>query len=128
MQNLDTVKLPGVTIREGRKFTDARGPHEHLYQADYFCFIGTSAFQVYLWDNRKDSHAYKEKMTILAKEGSQLIVIVPPGVVHAYKNIGNKDGMVLNFPNKLYAGAGKQEKVDEIRHENDSNSFFKIQE
>lgn len=89
-----SVTLPGI----------ARGPHEHLYQTDYFCFIGTSAFKVYLWDNRKDSVTYKEKVNIQADEDSQLIMIVPPGVVHAYKNIGNKDGLVLNFPNKLYAG------------------------
>ena len=26
-----------------------RGPHEHVDQADYFCFIGPSTFRVYLW-------------------------------------------------------------------------------
>ncbi len=112
-----SVTLPGVT----------RGPHEHLNQTDYFCFIGTSTFKVYLWDNRKNLVTYREKMIVQADEGNQLIMIVPPGVVHAYENIGENDGMVLNFPNKLYAGAGKKEKIDEVRHENDSNSFFKVE-
>lgn len=104
----------------------ARGPHEHLHQTDYFCFLGTSSFKIYLWDNRENSSIYKEKVTIEANENEQLLMIIPPGIVHAYKNIGNKDGIVLNFPNKLYAGKGKQEKVDEIRYEDNSDSFFKL--
>lgn len=158
MQNLEALKLPGVFVKAGQRFTDnrgwllecfrsdeisqelmpgmayvsvtlpgvARGPHEHLYQTDYFCFLGTSTFEVYLWDNRKDLTTYKKKIILLASEGSQLTMIVPPGVVHAYKNIGNKDGIVLNFPNKLYAGVGKKDEIDEVRHENDQYSFFKI--
>jgi dTDP-4-dehydrorhamnose 3,5-epimerase len=113
-----SVTLPSV----------ARGPHEHLYQTDYFCFLGTSAFKIYLWDNRKNSITYKKKVTIQANKDEQLIMIIPPGIVHAYENIGNKDGVVLNFPNKLYAGAGKQKKIDEIRHENNSGSLFKMDE
>jgi len=104
----------------------ARGPHEHLTQTDYFCFLGTSAFKVYLWDNREGSAVYRKLVTVSAEEGKQLIIIVPPGVVHAYKNIGAKDGMVLNFPNKLYAGKGKADKVDEVRHENNPSSGFVI--
>ncbi len=29
----------------------ARGPHEHVDQADCFCFLGPSNFKVYLWDS-----------------------------------------------------------------------------
>jgi len=35
-----------------------RGPHEHVEQADCFCFIGK--FRLYLWDNRKGSSTYKK--------------------------------------------------------------------
>lgn len=105
-----------------------RGPHEHINQADYFCFTGPSNFKLYLWDNRKDSPTYGDKMTILAGEDEPAIVVVPSGVVHAYKNVGQKQGFVLNFPNRLFAGWGKKEIVDEIRHENDSGSPFKIEE
>jgi dTDP-4-dehydrorhamnose 3,5-epimerase len=54
-------------------------------------------------------------------------VIVPPGVVHGYKNIGDKPGWVFNAPNRLYAGRGKQEPVDEIRHEDEDGSPFRIE-
>ena len=41
----------------------ARGPHEHVDQADCFCFIGPSNFKLYLWDNRLASPTYRYKET-----------------------------------------------------------------
>jgi dTDP-4-dehydrorhamnose 3,5-epimerase len=102
----------------------ARGPHEHVDQADIFCFLGPSNFRVYLWDNRKDSPTYMTKQIVLAGEDSPRWVLIPPGVAHAYKNIGDRTGMVLNCPNRLYAGKGKKDPVDEIRHEKDPNTIF----
>ncbi len=100
-----------------------RGPHEHIEQTDYFCFLGD--FTLYLWDNREDSLTYRNKM-VIENSGGQ-IVIVPPRVVHAYKNSGTADGMVLNFPDRLFAGRHKKEKVDEVRYENDPETPFKIE-
>ena len=108
-----SVTYPGVI----------RGPHEHREQTDYFCFLG--AFTLYLWDNRKESSTYGKKIVI--ENAERLIVTVPPGVVHAYKNSGEGEGIVLNFPDRLYAGRGKKEKVDEIRYENDPESPFRIE-
>jgi len=51
---------------------------------------------------------------------------VPAGVVHAYQNIGDAEGIVINCPNKLYRGPGRREEVDEIRHENDSETIFRM--
>ena len=102
-----------------------RGPHEHLEQTDYFCFL-SSSFKLVLWDNRKESATYNHKMSLITGENDPKVVIVPPGVVHAYENIGNMPGLVINLPNKLYAGWGKKEKVDEVRHEGDPESPFKV--
>src|SRR5438270_13859573 len=33
----------------------ARGPHEHVDQTDYFCFLGPSNFKIYLCDHRPSS-------------------------------------------------------------------------
>ena len=106
----------------------ARGPHEHVDQADYFCFIGPSTFRLYLWDNRKASATYGTYCHYDLGEEAPAAVIVPKGVVHAYKNIGGRDGIVFNAPNRLFAGQGRHEPVDEIRHESDPNSPFKIDE
>ncbi len=102
----------------------ARGPHEHIDQTDFFGFVGPSTFRVYLWDARKNSPTYGNKMVFDAGESNPLSVIIPPGVVHAYKNIGGVEGWVFNAPNRLYAGKDKKEKVDEIRYENDPQSPF----
>ncbi len=102
----------------------ARGPHEHVDQTDYFCFAGPSTFMVYLWDGRKDSPTYKAKQIILAGEEAPKVVIVPPGVIHAYKNVGTVDGLVVNFPNRLFMGKGKSDPVDEIRHEDIKDSPY----
>lgn len=103
-----------------------RGPHEHREQTDYFCFLGPSTFRLFLWDTRKGCSTYGNMMILEIGESDPKIVIVPPGVVHAYKNIGEVPGLVINLPNKLYAGWDKKETVDEIRYEEDSNSPFKV--
>lgn len=103
-----------------------RGPHEHVDQTDYFCFIGPSNFKVTLWDNREKSSTFQNKMQCVVGEDSPAVVIVPEGVVHAYQNVGAKDGVVINCPNRLFMGRGKKEKIDEIRHEDDRQSPFVI--
>jgi dTDP-4-dehydrorhamnose 3,5-epimerase len=103
-----------------------RGPHEHVEQADLFCFLGASNFKLRLWDNRTDSPTYQNVMTLFVGADNPQAVIIPKGVVHAYKNIGSEKGVVINCPNRLYMGAGKREAVDEIRHEDDPNSIFRI--
>jgi len=103
----------------------ARGPHEHKKQTDIFCFIGPGNFRIKLWDNRKESRAYGYYMEIIGGEDNPIRVIVPPGVVHGYKNISREvDGMVLNYPDKLYRGWDRKEEVDEIRHEDKEDEFY----
>ena len=104
----------------------ARGPHEHLDQTDWFCFIGPSNFKVYLWDTRNDSPSSGIRQVIFAGLDSPRTVIVPPGVIHAYRNIGTENGIVFNAPNRLYAGESKKSPVDEIRHEDISGSPFQL--
>lgn len=103
-----------------------RGPHEHVDQADLFCFIGPSVFVLRLWDNRADSPSYGNRMTLRVGDENPSAVIIPKGIVHAYKNAGAVDGMVINCPNRLYMGEGKSEPVDEIRHEDDPDTRFRM--
>ena len=106
----------------------ARGPHEHVHQADSFSFVGPSNFQIYLWDNRTSSPTYMAKQVILAGEDEPKSILIPPGVVHAYKNVGGKPGMVVNCPNRLYGGRGREDAVDEIRHESDPKTIYTLDE
>lgn len=104
----------------------ARGPHEHVHQSDMFVFLGPGSFDLYLWDNRKDSETFEEKQVVNVGEKNPVAVIVPPGVVHGYKCVSETDGWVINLPDKLYKGKGKTEEVDEVRWEEDEESPFRI--
>jgi dTDP-4-dehydrorhamnose 3,5-epimerase len=104
----------------------ARGPHEHVDQADCFCFLGPSNFKVYLWDSRKNSRTYLARQVDVVGADKPSLLIVPAGIVHAYKNVGSVDGLVFNCPNRLYRGPGKKEPVDEIRHEDLKDSPFQL--
>jgi dTDP-4-dehydrorhamnose 3,5-epimerase len=103
-----------------------RGPHEHIEQADLFCFIGPSDFKLVMWDPRPTSPTAGMRMTLFAGQSEPKAIIVPSGVVHAYRNVGNDAGIVINCPNRLYKGEGKTDEVDEIRHEDDPGTIFKI--
>lgn len=104
-----------------------RGPHEHVDQADLFCFIGAGSFLFRMWDNRADSETFGNVMSMTVGEENPMAVIVPKGVVHAYKNISaSEKGMVINCPNRLYMGEKKREPIDEIRHEDDPDTIFRM--
>jgi len=108
---------PGIT----------RGPHEHINQTDIFAFIGPGNFKVKLWDARKDSKTYGNFIEFYGGEDNPIAVVVPPGVVHGYKNVSKTvRGIVLNYPDKLFKGWGKNEKVDEIRHEDEPSSDYRL--
>ena len=108
---------PGVT----------RGPHEHVDQADLFYFIGPSNFKLRLWDNRPQSATYNNVATLHVGEDNPKAVIIPLGVVHAYQNTAAVPGIVFNCPNRLYRGVAKAEEVDEIRHEDDPNTKYRME-
>ncbi len=105
-----------------------RGPHEHRDQADHCCFIGPSNFKLRLWDNRPGSPTYGRVMTVYAGEDAPRAVVVPRGVVHAYRNVGPATGLVVNLPDRLYAGENRLEEVDEIRHEDDPATIFRVED
>lgn len=105
-----------------------RGPHEHNDQADLFCFLGPSNFKLRMWDNRPTSPTFRHVMTLVVGEVDPKAVLIPKGVVHAYQNVGDVDGIVINCPNRLYMGEGKQEPIDEIRHEDDPETIFRIED
>lgn len=112
-----SVTRPGV----------ARGPHEHVAQTDMFCFVGPGEFELQLWDNRPDSPTCGISQALVVGDHSPTLIVVPPGVVHAYRNIGKTDGMIINFSNRLYKGEKRREPVDEIRHEEDPDSPFRLE-
>lgn len=109
-----SLTLPGVL----------RGPHEHVEQADLFGWFGPGNFKVTLWDNRVGSVTYGNRMELFLGVDNPGSLQVPKGVVHCYRCISTEPGLVFNAPNRLYAGPGRKEPVDEIRHEDDPENPF----
>ena len=113
-----SMTLPGIS----------RGPHEHASQTDRFCFFGPSDFLIVLWDNRSSSPTFNHRMKLIAGQSAPSLVVVPNGVVHGYRNLGAEGGLILNFPDQLYKGPQRREGVDEIRHEQDPDSPFRLED
>ena len=111
-----SVTQPGV----------GRGPHAHRDQTDMFCFAGPGDFRVVLWDNREGSPTFGARQDFLLGATCPAVLIVPPGGVHGYRNVGDGPGFVCNFANRLYRGPGRQDPVDEIRFEETPDSPFRL--
>lgn len=115
-----------------KKFVDGRGwlaeffRHDEI-KTDLFCFVGAGNFKMRMWDNRADSPTYRNMMTLFVGADNPQAVIVPVGVAHAYKKVSvTEKGVVINCPNRLFMGEGKREAIDEIRHEDDLETIFRI--
>jgi dTDP-4-dehydrorhamnose 3,5-epimerase len=101
----------------------SRGPHEHVDQTDGFLFFD-GEYELHLWENRPGAGENHEIHAV--GRNNPVFVTVPPGVVHAYRNVGADEAFVINIPNRLYAGLNRAEPVDEIRHEDDTSSRFQM--
>lgn len=105
-----------------------RGPHEHVEQADLFVFLGPSNFKMRLWDNRAESETYNQVMTLYVGADNPKSVLVPKGIVHAYRNVGSTAGIIINCPNRLYMGEVRHAEIDEIRHEDDPATVYRMED
>ena len=65
----------------------------------------------------RNSPTYLHHLRIVVGESYPAAIWIPPGIVHAYRNVGEVPGLVFNAPNRLYAGWHRAEPVNEIRHE-----------
>ena len=101
----------------------ARGPHEHADQTDRFAFFD-GTYRVWRWDAREESDTFEVRTVVDCGRENPVLLVIPPGIVHAYRNIGSADAYVINAPDRLYAGENREEPVDEIRHEDDADTPF----
>ena len=78
----------------------------------FFAFVGPGEFTLYLWDIRVNSVTWGKRTRIVVGQQNHRSVVIPPGVVHAYKNISDVPGWVFNAPDRLYGGEGKRSPVE----------------
>ncbi|MFH2048793.1 MAG: dTDP-4-dehydrorhamnose 3,5-epimerase family protein [bacterium] len=125
---LEPSLFPVMSYISMTKPGELRGPHEHKHQTDLFCFYGTSDFKLYLWDNRSDSKTYQKSEIIKILKDKPCSILIPPGIIHGYRNIGNSEGLVFNAPNRLHAGKGKRGEIDVVRYEDDPACPFRMED
>jgi len=101
-----------------------RGPHEHNKQSDFFMFYGPGDFMFYLWDNRPGNPNYQVRYKFVVGESNAVSILVPPNVVHGYEALGV--AFSFNSPTDLHGGYHRLDPIDEIKHELNPNSPFKI--
>lgn len=75
--------------------------HFHRYQTDLWVPM-YGMFQVALVDLRADSPTFGTKNTLYLGALRPWQVLIPPGVGHGYKVIGDLSGLLIYVTNRLY--------------------------
>jgi len=87
-----------------------RAWHWHRKQDDYFVVI-KGMIKVALYDAREGSPTGGEVNEFYLGENNDIVLKIPPGVMHGYKTIGLEPSYLVNFPTELY----DQGEPDELR-------------
>lgn len=75
--------------------------HYHAKQTDHFCVL-TGMAKVVLYDAREGSPTLGEINEFFLGEQRRGLLVIPPGVYHGYKNIGDQTVLLLNLPTETY--------------------------
>lgn len=87
-----------------------KGWHYHRVQTDHFVCVKGMA-KVVLYDGRDDSATRGEINEFFMGEQNQIILKIPPLVMHGFKAIGNRSALIINCPTEVY----NYEEPDEYR-------------
>lgn len=86
-----TVNYPGVI----------RGWHFHRQQTDLIVVVSGMA-KVPLYDPRPGSPTLGQVEEHYLGDDHFALLVVPPGVYHGYKTVGEHPALIVNFPDRLY--------------------------
>lgn len=65
-------------------------------------FVATGMLQLALFDDRADSLTRGRINEFFLGELNRGLLVVPPGVYHGWKNIGDKESVVISLPTEAY--------------------------
>lgn len=82
--------------------------HWHKKQDDLWFIAGGKA-TVVLYDLREGSPTYGETQTILADEDDPQLILIPQGVAHGYKALGDKPVLLFYHTTESYNAAAPDE-------------------
>lgn len=75
--------------------------HCHEKQTDLW-YVLKGNVQIALYDDRETSSTFKETETIFMGEDNLRIIIIPPGIQHGYKVLGNEEVEMLYIASDVY--------------------------
>lgn len=94
-----------------------KGWHYHQVQTDHFVCVKGMA-KVVLYDRREGSATQSEVNEFFMGERNNILLVIPPGVLHGMKGIGTETAIIINTPTHTY----NYDDPDEYRvdpHDND---------
>lgn len=86
-----TAVYPGVV----------KGWHYHKLQTDHFVCVRGMA-KVVLYDRREESPTRGEVNEYFMGEQNNILLVIPPGVLHGMKGIGTELTLIINTPTHPY--------------------------
>ena len=54
------------------------------------------------YDGRRDSPTFGTINEFTLGQRNQGLVVIPPGIWHGWKNVGNDEGAIISMPSQLY--------------------------
>src|SRR3954463_11775244 len=86
-----TITFPGKT----------RGWGLHRHTVDRL-FAATGSLCIVCYDGRRDSPTFGFVNEFFAGARNPGLVVIPPGVYHGWRNIGDDEAAVVSMPSRLY--------------------------
>jgi dTDP-4-dehydrorhamnose 3,5-epimerase len=94
--------------------------HWHKKQTDlWYCVTGN--IQTVLFDRREDSSTKGETQTVIQGEHNSVAVLIPQGVAHGYRVLGEKEAGLVYLVNQEYDPANPDE--ERIAHDDPKINF-----
>ncbi|HEB01580.1 MAG TPA: spore coat protein [Candidatus Portnoybacteria bacterium] len=90
-QSSVTLTYPGVI----------KAFHWHKEQDDLW-YVASGMVQTVLYDRRENSKTYRETQVIYMGEDNPVAVLIPQGVAHGYRVLGNKSALVFYQTTQAY--------------------------
>lgn len=97
-QSYVSMNYPGVI----------RAWHWHELQTDFWVCV-KGMIKAVLYDRRPDSTTFGQTQEVFMGERNQVLLVIPPQVVHGYKTIGIEPALLVNFPTEVYNHADPDE-------------------
>jgi len=86
-----------TTVKQGR----VKGWHYHKEQHDTF-FVVSGMIKLALYDSKEGSSTHGLVNEIVMGDQNQLVVQIPPGVLHGFKGLSRGDAVILNCVSRAY--------------------------